>query len=242
MNHKNGFNPLSRTTAHRRAMSRNMVTSLFRFERITTTKSKALEVRKDAEKLITRAKIDTVHNRRIVAKYIQDDKILGKLFTEIGPRMKDRKGGYTRVLKIGFRQGDAADMVILELVDYKLPTEEDKTKKAAKTKKQNLMQTVQLQKRKQNPKLRKVLQNQLLKKNQMPAKKLLQKQLPLKPRLQKKQLLLPIKPPSKRSKTCLKHIAELVSAKNRTMDVENARAVVKRISRPCMNRKLMAIK
>jgi large subunit ribosomal protein L17 len=135
MNHKNGFNPLSRTTAHRRAMSRNMVTSLFRFERITTTKSKALEVRKDAEKLITRAKIDTVHNRRIVAKYIQDDKILGKLFTEIGPRMKDRKGGYTRVLKIGFRQGDAADMVILELVDYKLPTEEDKTKKAAKTKK-----------------------------------------------------------------------------------------------------------
>lgn len=135
MNHKNGFNPLSRTTAHRRAMSRNMVTSLFRFERITTTKSKALEVRKDAEKLITRAKIDTVHNRRIAAKYIQDDKILGKLFTEIGPRMKDRNGGYTRVLKIGFRQGDAADMVILELVDYKLPTEEDKAKKAEKTKK-----------------------------------------------------------------------------------------------------------
>ncbi len=132
MNHKNGFNPLSRTTAHRRAMSRNMVTSLFRFERITTTKSKALEVRKDAEKLITRAKVDTVHNRRIAAKYIQDNKILGKLFTEIGPRMKDRKGGYTRVLKIGFRQGDAADMVILELVDYKLPTDEEKAAKAKK--------------------------------------------------------------------------------------------------------------
>lgn len=132
MNHKNGFNPLSRTTAHRRAMSRNMVTSLFRFERITTTSSKAKEVRKAAEKLITRSKVDTVHNRRIAAKFIQDEKILNKLFTELGPRMKDRKGGYTRILKIGFRQGDAADMVILELVDYKLPTEESKEKAAKK--------------------------------------------------------------------------------------------------------------
>ena len=132
MNHKNGFNPLSRTTAHRRAMSRNMVTSLFRFERITTTSAKAKEVRKAAEKLITRSKVDTVHNRRIAAKFIQDEKILNKLFTELGPRMKDRKGGYARILKIGFRQGDAADMVILELVDYKLPTEESKEKAAKK--------------------------------------------------------------------------------------------------------------
>lgn len=132
MNHKNGFNPLSRTSAHRRAMSRNMVTSLFRFERITTTSAKAKEVRKAAEKLITRSKVDTVHNRRIAAKFIQDEKILNKLFTELGPRMKDRKGGYTRILKIGFRQGDAADMVILELVDYKLPTEESKEKAAKK--------------------------------------------------------------------------------------------------------------
>ncbi|MCR4899569.1 MAG: 50S ribosomal protein L17 [Treponema sp.] len=133
MNHKNGFNPLSRTTAHRRAMSRNMVTSLFRYERITTTKSKALEVRKSAEKLITRAKEDTVHNRREAAKFISDEKILNKLFTEIGPRMKERNGGYTRVLKLGFRQGDAADVVILELVDYKLESGEEKAeKKAAK--------------------------------------------------------------------------------------------------------------
>ena len=133
MNHKNGFNPLSRTTAHRRAMSRNMVTSLFRFERITTTSAKAKEVRKAAEKLITRSKVDTVHNRRIAAKFIQDEKILNKLFTELGPRMKDRKGGYTRILKIGFRQGDAADMVILELVDYKLDneTKEEKSSKKA---------------------------------------------------------------------------------------------------------------
>lgn len=135
MNHRNGFNPLSRTTAHRRAMSRNMVTSLFRFERITTTKSKALEVRKAAEKLITRSKVDSVHNRREVAKFIADEKILNKLFTEIGPRMKDRNGGYTRVLKIGFRQGDAADMVILELVDYKLDAEAKSEKTEAKAKK-----------------------------------------------------------------------------------------------------------
>ncbi len=133
MNHRNGFNPLSRTSAHRRAMSRNMVTSLFRFERITTTQAKAKEVRRAAEKLITRSKVDSVHNRRIAAKFIQHEKILNKLFTEHGPRMKDRNGGYTRILKIGFRQGDAADMVILELVDYKLPTEEDK--EAAKAKK-----------------------------------------------------------------------------------------------------------
>ena len=132
MNHKNGFNPLSRTTAHRRAMSRNMVTSLFRYERITTTKSKALEVRKSAEKLITRAKEDTVHNRREVAKFIQDEKILNKLFTEIGPRMKERNGGYTRVLKLGYRQGDAADVVILELVDYKLDDGSEAEKKPAK--------------------------------------------------------------------------------------------------------------
>ena len=132
MNHRNGFNPLSRTSAHRRAMSRNMVTSLFRFERITTTQAKAKEVRRAAEKLITRSKVDSVHNRRIAAKFIQDEKILNKLFTELGPRMKDRNGGYTRILKIGFRQGDAADMVILELVDYKLPTEDDKETAKAK--------------------------------------------------------------------------------------------------------------
>ncbi len=136
MRNKTGFNPLSRTAAHQRAMARNMVTSLFRFERITTTQAKAKEVRKAAEKLITRGKVDSVHNRRTAAKFIQDEKILNKLFTEIGPRMKDRNGGYTRILKLGFRQGDAADVVILELVDYKLPSSEDaapaKAKKAEK--------------------------------------------------------------------------------------------------------------
>lgn len=134
MNHKSGFNALSRTSSHRRAMLRNMTTSLFRYERITTTKAKALEVRKCAEKLITRAKVDSVHNRREAKKFIDDDIILAKLFTNIGPRMKDRDGGYTRILKIGFRQGDAADMVILELVDYQLDGEK-KSDKASKAKK-----------------------------------------------------------------------------------------------------------
>ena len=134
MNHKSGFNALSRTSSHRRAMLRNMTTSLFRYERITTTKAKALEVRKCAEKLITRAKVDSVHNRREAKKFIDDEIVLAKLFTNIGPRMKDRDGGYTRILKIGFRQGDAADMVILELVDYQLDGEK-KADKASKAKK-----------------------------------------------------------------------------------------------------------
>lgn len=134
MNHRTGFNALSRTTAHRRAMLRNMVTSLFRFERITTTKAKAKEARRKAEKLVTRAKVDSVHNRREVAKYIADEKVLNKLFTEIAPRMKERNGGYTRVLKLGFREGDAADVVILELVDFKFDQAEEK-KAAAKAKK-----------------------------------------------------------------------------------------------------------
>lgn len=132
MKHKNGFNPLSRNASHRRAMHRNMVTSLFRYERVTTTQPKALEVRRTAEKLITRAKVDSVHNRRQVAKIVQDEAVLAKLFTEIGPRMKDRKGGYTRVLKLGFREGDAAEVAILELVDYKLDTEEKPDPKAKK--------------------------------------------------------------------------------------------------------------
>ena len=132
MKHKNGFNPLSRNASHLRAMHRNMVTSLFKFERVTTTHPKALEVRRTAEKLITRAKVDSVHNRRQVARFISDEAILAKLFTDIGPRMKDRKGGYTRVLKLGFREGDAAEVAILELVDYKLDVEEIAEKSAKK--------------------------------------------------------------------------------------------------------------
>jgi len=135
MNHKKGFNRLNRQTSHRKALLRNMVTVLFKHERITTTKSKALEVRRSAEKMITRAKEDSVHNRRMVARKITDEAILAKLFTDIAPRMKERQGGYTRVLKLGLRKNDAADMVILELVDNKLDDGKKKAKDEKKAKK-----------------------------------------------------------------------------------------------------------
>ena len=127
MHNRVGYNKLSRKTSHRKAMTRNMVTSLFRYERITTTKAKALEIRKTAEKMITRAKVDSVHNRRIINKDIKDAEILNKLFAEIGPVNVSRPGGYTRILKTGLRKGDAAEMVILELV-----LEEAETKKKKK--------------------------------------------------------------------------------------------------------------
>ena len=133
MKHKQGFNPLSRRSAHRHALHRNMVTSLFKYERITTTKQKAMEIRRTAEKLITRAKVDSVHNRRETAKWIWDEAILNKLFTDISPRMKDRNGGYTRVMKLGFRQGAAADLAIWELVDDSC--EEKSKEEKAKNKK-----------------------------------------------------------------------------------------------------------
>jgi len=128
MKHKRGFNPLERMSAHRKALHRNMVTSLLNKERITTTKTKAQAVRRTAERIITRAKEDTVHNRRIVSGRLFDEGIVAKVFTDIGPRMKERNGGYTRIIKLGERKGDAAEMVILELVDYKLDTSDDKKK------------------------------------------------------------------------------------------------------------------
>ncbi|GHU48792.1 hypothetical protein FACS1894200_06550 [Spirochaetia bacterium] len=134
MKHRRGFNPLERMSAHQKALHRNMVTSLFKSERIKTTKAKALEIRRTAEKLITRAKIDNVHNRRIVSSRLFDEGIVAKLFTNIAPRMKERAGGYTRILKLGERFGDAAEIVILELVDYHLDTELIKDKKSSKAK------------------------------------------------------------------------------------------------------------
>ena len=132
MKHRIGFNALSRTTSERTALKRNMVTSLFRYERIETTKAKALEVRKMAEKMITRAKVDNVHNRRMIARDIKDEAILDKLFKEIAPLFSERNGGYTRVLKTGYRLGDAAEMVILELVEK---TQKKEAKKEAKSEK-----------------------------------------------------------------------------------------------------------
>lgn len=126
MKHKIGFNKLNRVPAHRKALLRNMTTVLFKHERIVTTRAKAKEVRREAEKMITRAKEDSVHNRRQVGKKITDEAILAKLFTDLGPRFKERNGGYTRILRLGERKHDAADMVVLELVDRK---EDDKKAK-----------------------------------------------------------------------------------------------------------------
>lgn len=133
MKHRIGFNALSRNSSERKALKRNMVTSLFRYERIETTKAKALEVKRMAEKMITRAKEDSVHNRRIIARDIYDEAIVAKLFKEIAPMFAERKGGYTRILKTGNRLGDAAEMVILELVEKTAkPEKKEAAKKADK--------------------------------------------------------------------------------------------------------------
>jgi large subunit ribosomal protein L17 len=131
MKHKIGFNKLNRVSAHRKALLRNMTTVLFKHERIETTRAKAIETRRLAEKMITRAKEDSVHNRRVIGRKITDEAILAKLFTDIGPRFKDRAGGYTRIIRIGARANDGADMVILELVDRK---EDDKKAEREKRK------------------------------------------------------------------------------------------------------------
>jgi large subunit ribosomal protein L17 len=119
MKHKIGFNRLSRKPSHRKALLKSLIMALFTFERITTTKAKALAARQEAEKMITRAKVDSVHNRRIIGRRLTDEGVLAKLFVDIGPRFEKRPGGYTRILKLGQRYGDAAEMVILELVDRK---------------------------------------------------------------------------------------------------------------------------
>ncbi len=136
MRHRVGFNRLDRRSSHRKAMLRNMVISLFRYERIETTKAKALECKRVAEKMITRAKTDSVHNRRTIAKDMNDKEILNKLFTEIAPMFDGRPGGYTRILKLGFRQGDAAEMVILELVEKTTDKKDDKKKAKKSAKKE----------------------------------------------------------------------------------------------------------
>lgn len=137
MKHKIGYNRLGRKTAHRKSMTRNMLTSFFRYEKIRTTKAKALVVRRAAEKMITRARVDSVHNRRMINRDIKDQAVLAKLFTEIGPRYLERPGGYTRILKLGPRKSDAAEMVILELVAEELPrkTAAKKSKKSSDAKK-----------------------------------------------------------------------------------------------------------
>ncbi len=111
-----GYRKLGRESAHRKAMLRNLVTDLFRDERISTTDTRAKEARKEAEKLITMAKRGGLHARRQVLGYVYDESVVTKLFDDIAPRYESRQGGYTRILKLGPRRGDDAEVVFLELV------------------------------------------------------------------------------------------------------------------------------
>ena len=107
---------LNLNSSHRQAMFKNMITSLFKEGRIQTTAQKAREVRSLAEKVITTAKQNDLHARRQVLRQVSDKEVIAKLFDEIAPKYSDTPGGYTRIIKVGFRRGDAAEMVILELV------------------------------------------------------------------------------------------------------------------------------
>ena len=117
MRHRKKGRKLQLTASHRRAMLRNLATSLFRHERIETTTAKAKELRPYAERLITLARRGDLHARRLVARKIQDREVLGKLFDEISSRYAERPGGYTRILKLGNRKGDAAEISLIELVN-----------------------------------------------------------------------------------------------------------------------------
>jgi large subunit ribosomal protein L17 len=117
MRHLKAGRKLNRSGAHRKALLRNLVTSLLEHEQITTTDAKAKELRRVAEKMITLAKRGTLHARRQALSYIRTRQVVSKLFTEVAPRFADRPGGYTRIVKLGHRRGDAASMSVIELTD-----------------------------------------------------------------------------------------------------------------------------
>ena len=125
MRHQKSGRSLSRPSSHRHAMLRNMTASLFRHELIRTTLPKAKELRRVAEPLITLAKQDSLANRRLAFNRLRDREMVTKLFNELGPRYQARPGGYLRILKCGFRPGDAAPMAFVELVDRPIPEEVD---------------------------------------------------------------------------------------------------------------------
>ncbi len=125
MRHRKSGRHFNRTSSHRKAMLQNMTNSLFNHELIKTTLPKAKELRRVAEPLITMAKQDSVHKRRLAFARMRDKEMVGKLFQELGPRYQSRPGGYLRVLKCGNRPGDNAPMAYVELVDRPLPSESD---------------------------------------------------------------------------------------------------------------------
>lgn len=134
MRHQKTINHLGRTAAHRKAMLSNMACSLIKHKRISTTLAKAKELRKYIEPLVTKCKNDTTHSRRTVFSYLQDKVAVTELYREISQKIADRPGGYTRILKTGFRQGDNAEMCIIEFVDYnETYSQGNEKKKASKT-------------------------------------------------------------------------------------------------------------
>ena len=118
MRHNKAINHLGRQSGHRKALLANMAVSLIMNKRITTTVAKAKALKSYVEPLITKSKEDTTHNRRVVFSYLKNKEAVSELFRTIAPKVADRPGGYTRVLHIGFRQGDAAEMALIELVDF----------------------------------------------------------------------------------------------------------------------------
>ena len=134
MRHNKKFNHLGRTASHRDAMLSNMATSLIMHKRISTTTAKAKALKRYIEPLLTKAKMDTTHSRRVVFKELQSKEAVTELFREIAQKIANRPGGYTRILRTGFRQGDAAEMCIIELVDYNENMLKEKVaKKAGRT-------------------------------------------------------------------------------------------------------------
>lgn len=133
MKHQIKKNPLGRTTSHRKAMMANMAASLIEHKRISTTVAKAKALRGYVEPIITKSKEDTTHSRRLVFSQLQNKFAVSELFREVAPKVADRPGGYTRIIKTGFRQGDAAEMCIIELVDFNDVYTSDKKAAAKKT-------------------------------------------------------------------------------------------------------------
>ena len=138
MRHNKKFNHLGRTASHRASMLANMASSLIMHKRITTTLAKAKALKKYVEPLITRSKSDTTTSRRVVFRYLQDKYAVKELFGTVAAKVADRPGGYTRVIKLGLRQGDAAEIAFIELVDFdenmaKAPKAEKKTRRSRRS-------------------------------------------------------------------------------------------------------------
>ena len=132
MRHNKAINHLGRKSGHRKALLANMATSLILHKRIQTTVAKAKALKMYVEPLITKSKEDTTHSRRVVFSYLKNKEAVTELFRTVAPKIADRPGGYTRVLKTGFRQGDGADMALIELVDFNEAALASAPKKAAK--------------------------------------------------------------------------------------------------------------